>query len=151
DFPINDDWDYALMLRGLIDNGRLQLEVTTTPTFVLQAYWGALFVHLFGFSHNTLRASTLILAGSGVIGFFFLLRALVDTRWALLGALTLLVNPLFVFHAYSFMTDVPCLSLAVWSLFCYVRAFRRSSPDPRWLLAASSLAAGTYLIRQVGI
>src|SRR5262249_3273378 len=81
----------------------------------------------------------------------FLLRALVDTRWALLGALTLLVNPLFVFHAYSFLTDVPCLSLAVWSLFCYVRAFRRSSPDLCWLLAASSLAAGTYLIRQVGI
>src|SRR6184192_1390667 len=93
DFPINDDWDYARMLQGLVEHGRLQLEVSTTPTFILQAYWGALFVQLFGFSHNTLRASTLVLAGAGVIGLFFLLRELTDDRRAVLGALLLLFNP----------------------------------------------------------
>src|SRR5437867_3774311 len=97
DFPINDDWDYARMLKGLVEQGQLQLEVSTTPTFVLQAYWGALFVHLFGFSHNTLRASTLVLAAAGVLALYSMIRDMVDERWALSGELKLLFILLLVF------------------------------------------------------
>src|SRR5207248_711133 len=109
-----------------------------------------LFAHLFGFSHTTLRISTLVLAGSGVLAFYLLLRELLDPGRALLGALLLLFNPLFVFLSYSFMTDVPFLSLALWALFCYVRALRARSPRLGWLAAGSALAGGAFLIRQLG-
>jgi 4-amino-4-deoxy-L-arabinose transferase-like glycosyltransferase len=151
EFPINDDWLYSLTVQSLVDQGRLQIPAWTAPSLVLQAYWGALFAQLFGFSFTVLRSSTLVLGAAGLIGFYLLLRELLDPGRALLGTLLLLFNPLFVTLSYSFMSDVPFLSLTLWSLFCYMRARRGPHPHAAWLAAGSTLAGGAYLVRQVGV
>src|SRR6266516_1458975 len=78
DFPINDDWLYAQTVLGLSERGQLSLPAWGASSFVLQAYWGALFVKLLGFSHGALRVSTMLLAAVGVLGFYHLLRQLLD-------------------------------------------------------------------------
>src|SRR6266487_3027811 len=113
DFPIADDWLYARMVKSLVELGQLQISPWSSATFVLQAYWGALFAQLFGFSHSVLRASTLLLGALGVLAFYLLLRDLLDRRRALLGALLLLANPLYVHLSYTFLTDIPFLTLAL--------------------------------------
>jgi 4-amino-4-deoxy-L-arabinose transferase-like glycosyltransferase len=151
EFPINDDWLYSLTVRSLLEEGRLHIPAWTAPSLVLQAYWGALFAQLFGFSFTVLRASTLALAAIALLGFYLLLRELLDPGRALLGALLLLVNPLYVTLSYSFMSDVPFLALTFWALFCYTRALRGTRPSSAWLAAGSALAGGAYLVRQVGV
>jgi 4-amino-4-deoxy-L-arabinose transferase-like glycosyltransferase len=156
EFPIDDDWLYARTVQGLVERGRLEVPAWSAVSLVLQAYWGGFFARLFGFSHTALRASTLVLAAAAVLGTYLLLRDLLDSRRAVLGALLLLVNPLFVFLAYSFMSEIPFLGLAVWALFCWVRALRdsgggKAAPRLGWLAAGAALAGGAYLVRQIGV
>ena len=151
EFPIDDDWNYTRMVQALVERGQLELPPWSAASLLLQTVWGALFARLLGFSFATLRESTLVLGAVAVLGTYVLLRNLTDGRRALFGSLLLLFNPLFVFRSYSFMSDVPFLALAVWSMVCYVRAFRGSTAASGWLLAGSALAAGSYLIRQVGV
>jgi hypothetical protein len=108
-FPVNDDWNHAGAVRALVEDGRLEIGPTTSATLVLQALWGAGFARLFGFSFETLRLATLVLAALALVGFALLLSELFGARRAVLGALLLLFNPLFVNLSYSFMTDVPFL------------------------------------------
>src|SRR5919197_2237820 len=150
EFPINDDWLYARTVQGLIERGQLEVPAWGASSLVLQAYWGGLFARLFGFSHGALRASTVVLGAAGVLGCYALLRELLGARRALLGALLLLVNPLYVTLSYSFMTDVPFLSLTLWALFCYVRALRGQRIRLGWLVAGSVFAGGAFLVRQLG-
>ena len=128
EFPVDDDWNYARMVEGLVERGRLEPPPWAAASLVLQAAWGALFSRLLGFSFTSLRESTLVLAVVTVLGCYTLLHDLVGARRALLGSLLLLFNPLFVFRAYSFMSDVPFLALATWSMLCCVRALRPSRP-----------------------
>jgi 4-amino-4-deoxy-L-arabinose transferase-like glycosyltransferase len=150
EFPIDDDWLYARTVESLLEQGRLELPAWSANSLVLQVYWGTAFTALLGFSHEALRASTLVLAAAGVLACYVLLRELLDDRRALLGAMLLLFNPLYVFLSYSFMTDVPFLSLALWALSCSVRGLRGPRPSVGWLAAGSVLAGAAYLVRQVG-
>jgi 4-amino-4-deoxy-L-arabinose transferase-like glycosyltransferase len=150
EFPIDDDWLYARVVYSLVDRGEFDVPAWAATSFVLQAYWGALFAELFGFSHTALRVSTLVVAAVGVLGCFVLLRDLLDTRRALLGALLLLFNPLYVHQAYSFMTDVPFLALALWALVCYMRGVHGPRLSLGWLAVGSALAGAAYLVRQLG-
>jgi len=82
----------------------------------------------FGFSFTALRFSTLVLGLIGVIALFALLRELkVDTKIALIGALTLAVNPLYFELSNSFMTDVPFISMVLVAVYFLVRGFQRDS------------------------
>ena len=151
DFPINDDWVNALGVKALVERGVLAPPAYTASTVVLQLAWGALFTQAFGFSHSVLRASTLVLATLGALGFYYLLLELVDRFRAALGALLLLFSPLYIPLAYSFHGDVPFLCLALWAQLCYVRALRGPKQRTGWLVAGSVLAASAMLIRQLGL
>jgi hypothetical protein len=151
DFPVNDDWNHAAAVRGLAERGRLEIGPTTSATLLLQAFWGAAFARLLGFSFDTLRLATLVLAALALVGFNRLLAELFGARRALLGSLALLCNPLFVNLSYSFMTDVPYLCLAVWSMLAYTRALRGDRPALGFAVGGSLLAGGAALVRQLGL
>ena len=151
DFPVNDDWNHAAAVRGLVERGRLEIGPTTSASLYLQALWGAAFARVLGFSFDALRLSTLVLTALALVGFHRLLAELYGLGRAVVGCLLLLFNPLFVNLGYSFMTDVPFLCLAVWSMAVYVRALRRSPPAVSALLAGSALAGGACLVRQIGV
>ena len=150
DFPLNDDWVYALAVRSILETGRFSLPSVASANVITQAYWGALFCLPFGFSFTALRVSTLILGIVGVLSLYLLLRELGGTRnVALAGALTLAVNPVFLQLSATFMTDVPFVGLVAASLWLHVRGVQRGSLPT--ICVAFLIALAALLIRQFAL
>jgi 4-amino-4-deoxy-L-arabinose transferase-like glycosyltransferase len=150
DFPLNDDWVYALAVRSILQTGHFALPYPSSANVFAQAYWGALFCLPFGFSFTALRVSTAVLGGAGIIAAYLLLRELGARRpFALAGALSLAVNPLYLDLSASFMTDVPFTAVVTASLWLYVRGVRRDAAIS--VAAAFVLAVVAILIRQFAL
>ena len=165
DFPLNDDWTYAQSVEGILAEGHFTPHPFATAILVLQAYWGALFASIFGFSFTILRASTLVLALLGAWASAACARVygLPRAIALLVGALTL-ANPIAMNLSYTFMTDVPFAALAACSAFFYLRSLKDpGEPSPRLrtpvlpailgsaVLWGSLFAALAFLIRQFGV
>jgi 4-amino-4-deoxy-L-arabinose transferase-like glycosyltransferase len=144
DFPLDDDWAYALSVKHLLAGDGLVIPDWASPTLAWHAAWGALWSLAAGFSHAALRLSTLALAGLGA--FFFSLYRRDDTPQP---ALALVFNPLFLLLSFTFMTDVPYLAWSLLALLLYLRAAEKDSAA-LWL-AGSAAAALAYLVRQTGV
>lgn len=127
-FPINDDWVYGLAVKSILEKGDFRLPSPAHTNLFFQAFWGALFCLPFGFSFTALRFSTLTLGLIGAIGTYLLLREVnANQKISLLGALLLVVNPLYFGLANSFMTDVPFVALSILSLYFLIRGLKRES------------------------
>jgi hypothetical protein len=82
-----------------------------------------LLIRLFGFSFDLLRLSTLpFAAGSGILLYALKRRAGLSPPLSLFGTLTLMLSPVFVPLAASFMTDVPGFFFLLLALYGYARA-----------------------------
>lgn len=150
DVPLIDDWTYAWTVEQFLHTGQLRILDWSSAYPVLPAIWGAAWSALLGFSFASLRVSTLVLAAGGCVALYLMLRELdVSPRLALLGSLSLAMNPAFVFLSSSFMTDVPFAALTTMALLCFVRAAKHDQPSSLWW--ACGFAFATFLVRQVGI
>lgn len=148
DFPLSDDWSYAHVARSLYEGRGFDLLPWTGASLVVQALYGAAACKLAGiFSHEVLRAGTLVLSIVGVASFHGLLRELgADRRTAAAGCAVLAFSPLWFHLSFTFMTDVPFAALALLSTWLHVRGFRRGSRET--LLLAGAAAAASFLVRQ---
>jgi len=150
EFALSDDASYAFTTRTLCETSTWRFLPWSAPSLVVQAAYGAVLCHVFGFSFTVLRASTVVLGVTGVIGFWLLLRRL-GVRGALLGLATALLafNPLYLNLAFTFMTDVPFVVLLIWAALAYADglADRRAGR----LLQGALLASAALLVRQHGI
>ncbi len=150
DVPVIDDWLYGGSVELLLRTGRLAVPPFSAVYPVAQILWGALFSLPLGFSFVALRASTVCLAAGGCIALYGLARELGCSRVvSLLTALALALDPVFFQLSYSFMTDVPFVSVSVMTLFLAVSAARRGSVN-RWR-AAAACAVLAFLIRPLAI
>lgn len=150
EFPLNDDWAYAHNVYHLSEHNTIKFSDWPAMTLLAQMYWGALFTKLFGFSFVVLRISTLVIGWIGVLAFFQLIfDQTKQERFAFLASLALVFNPLFFSLSYSFMTDVPFLSVAILSLLFFNRALENG----HWknIFLGTLFAIITILIRQLGI
>ena len=150
DFPLSDDWSYAHSARTLCESGRLDILPWTGASMVLQAWYGAALCRIFGFSFEVLRASTLVLAVVGGLGFLLLAaRAGLGRRASLLACVVFALGPLYLNLSFTFMTDVPFTVLLLWSAYFYATGIEEERPGP--LLWAALLCAASVLVRQHGI
>jgi hypothetical protein len=89
--------------------------------------------------------STFVAALAGLCAFYLLLRELtVARRAALLGVAVLGMNPVFLMLAFTYMSDVPFLTLMLWTSFAVARAFNTERRG--WFVGAvvfASLSMGT--------
>lgn len=149
-FPLNDDWVYAKSVQDILETGRYSGHPYSDALFVLQAYWGALFCAVFGFSFTVLRISTLVTLLIAAWGASLSAKAAgIDRNKSLLLGIVFLVNPIIMNLGYTFMTDVPFLALANLALFFFIRAYL--TPTVTFILAGSTLAAVAYFVRQFGL
>jgi hypothetical protein len=119
---MNDDWSYAKTALDLAQTGRLVYNGWASAMVGAQAYWGALFIKLFGFSFLTVRMSTAPLAlGCCLLTYSLHRRAKLPPALAAFGTLTLCLSPVFIANAVSFMTDIPGLFLCLLSIYGFVR------------------------------
>ncbi|MBI2442126.1 MAG: glycosyltransferase family 39 protein [Lentisphaerae bacterium] len=150
EFPENDTWAFTQPIKTLLETGKLELSDWPFMSLIAHIAWGYLVSSLFGFSHTILRFSVALLGLAGLWGLYALLLALTrERRTALLGTITLAVNPFYFHLACTFMTDVPFLSLGILSYLLLINGIRKEN---RLAMAAGILLAGVAtLIRQVGL
>lgn len=158
----NDDWSYTKTALDLAQTGKLRYNGWAAAMVGAQAYWGAAFIKLFGFSFLTTRLSTAPLAaGCAALLYALHRRASLPPALSVFGALIITLSPLFIPHAASFMTEVPAFFLLLGSLYGYTRSCEilddqgsRNDRDPAlahrrqligWLSSAlvAGLLAGT--------
>jgi Dolichyl-phosphate-mannose-protein mannosyltransferase len=138
-----DDTAYAGVSFMLGRTGHLIYNGWESAFLIFHAYWGALFIRLFGFSFVCLRASTFPFA-LGSVGLCYLLvrRAGLQARTAVLVTLLFGLSPLFLPVAVSFMTDVPAMFFMFASLYAFARAEELSSEPQSYGWLALGIATG---------
>lgn len=149
DFPLNDDWTYAIPVTHLLQDGKLILSDLAASTQITHVLWGALWAKAFGLDFGILRLSTIALGTSSLFFFYLLLKECrVEDKNALLGVACLAFNPIYFVLSNTFMTDVPYLFWMILSLYCYARHINTGSES--WLWGAGVAASACYLTRQIG-
>ncbi|WP_321884396.1 ArnT family glycosyltransferase [Paraburkholderia bannensis] len=151
-FPLNDDWSYALAVRHLLDTAEFRPLGWTATTLLGHTLWGAAFCLVFGYSFEVLRAATMVAALAGLLGFALMLRRLgCERRVAIVATAALGFNPLYFSLAQTYMTDVSFTSVAAIATFFFCRYLqtRRASDMALGLLfalvALSTRQLGLYL------
>lgn len=131
---VNDDWSYTKTALDLAQTGQLRYNGWAAAMVGAQAFWGAAFIKIFGFSFLATRLSTVPLAAGCVLLLYALhRRAQLSPALSVFGTLTVTLSPLFIPHAVTFMTEVPAFFLLLLSIFCYVQA-----TDQKELVVAST-------------
>jgi hypothetical protein len=150
DFPLNDDWAFGRAVKSVVEKGEFKLSDWGAMNLFSQVWWGALFCLPFGFSFTVLRLSTLVLGLIGVLATYGLLRETNPSpKVALLGALLILVNPIYFSLSNTFMTDVPFFTFATISLYFLIRGLKYNSILE--IFIGIIISCITLLIRQLGI
>jgi 4-amino-4-deoxy-L-arabinose transferase-like glycosyltransferase len=149
-YPLDDDWSYIWAVKNLFLTGQLRFTDWTAPTLVSQVWGGWIFSHLFGFSFESVRLSTLVISFIGIVFFYLLLREL-GHRYSssLCITLLLLMNPCSFPLTFTFFTDIPFLSLLIISAYL----FFKGEKDNRnlFFLLGSVVSSLALLIRQNGL
>lgn len=149
-FPVQDDWAYALAVRSLVDNSVYRIPDFVSADLGPLVYWGALFCWPFGFSFTALRMSTLVMGLVGVGGVYFLVREVWGDRLlAFVAAATVLVNPIYFSLANTFMTDVPFVALISIAMALMVRGLHRE--DHLVLVSGLAVCLIAVLVRQFAL
>ncbi|MBV6655580.1 MAG: glycosyltransferase family 39 protein, partial [Mameliella sp.] len=150
DFPLDDDWSYAEAVKHWVDTSTYWVSDWPAMTLFTQVIWGGVFAKVFGFSFTILRWSTLVI---GAIGIWAFRQTLVQLKfpdhWQLLVLLTLVFNPLFFELSFTFMTDIPFLSLMAIALYAYLNAFETN--QFKWWAAATLACILSVLLRQMAL
>ena len=150
DFPLNDDWAYAKIVKNLLDNHKFFINNWPAMTLLVHIGWGALFAKLFGFSFMVLRFSTIIPALSGIFAGFYLFRMFTMHRFSLILATFLLAfNPYYFSLSVTYMTDVGFTIVLILAAHFFARYLR--SDKIIFLAVSVGLCMTSVLIRQIGL
>lgn len=150
DFPLNDDWNFALATWHFAETGTLMLSRFSAMTLKTQILWGALWTWLFGESFTVLRASTLFLSAATLLVVDSFLRHLgVKLALRLLTLAVFLFNPIFLWSSFTYMTQVPYVFLSVAAMYCAWRGLTEDRLGWMWIAAAA--IAASYFLRQTGL
>lgn len=148
---LDDDYSYIFSAKALAETGHVHYVGWASAMVGWQLALGAAFLRVFGFSFTAARMSMLLIAA---LTAFLLQRLLVrcglSARNAVLVTLAVLLSPMALPLAFSFMTDMSGLFCTVVTTSCCVRALQtaRSRSRTVWLLAAMLLCAVGGTARQ---
>jgi hypothetical protein len=160
DFGLNDDWTFALVAKGLLENGTIQLRAPSSPNAVGMGVLGAGLLKVTGgFSHLTLRLFTMALTLAGLWAIHGLLRQAVRSPWLRLGALVVLAfNPIVFNMATSFMTELHGWFPAMLGAWLWFWAREKAPEDERaplvpfWVSTSTGLLIGlVFWTRQISV
>ncbi len=149
-FPLNDDFAYAIAVRERVDHGQFVRDDWTYVPLITHTVIGSTFSYFLGFSHETLRIAGFFMGWVGIVGFYTLFRW-VGAPWliGLFAALVIGFNPVYFNLSYTFMTDVPFTALFTWSMVFL--AYGINSKSLPAIIIGTLLASATTLSRQFGL
>jgi len=151
EFMVADSWYNAIGVKDFLTTHQIKIPESSSSSLVFQILWGALFCYFSkGFSFGMLNLSTFVLSLAGTISFYLILRRLKFKEiLCVLGTLCLMLNPLYFFLSYTFLTDLPCFSLMLISLFFYLKGL--DDDNNKILFLGSIFSAFSFLIKQYGV
>ncbi len=150
EFPLNDDFSFSRSVFNLSERGVWEFDDWLSMTLITEVLWGGAFCKVFGFSFSILRISTLVLAYFGLLSMYSICRELGQTKSiSFIATLILAFNPLFFSLSYTFMTDVPFISMCLISSLFYIKYFRERKWQ--WIVIGSFFAIAATFIRQLGL
>ncbi len=113
---------------------------------VAQIAYGAVWSRLFGLTYPALYCSVAILGIAGAMLFYALARRCnADHNGATLANALLIANPCYLFLSFSFMTDVPFVTLLIAAHLAFAMAERGREVRRLWICAAILVVA--FLVR----
>lgn len=148
---MNDDWSYIKSAQILAQTGRIVYNGWAAPMLGWQLFLGALFARLFGPSFTAIRAATLLVAlATAYLTQRTLVHAGINSRNATIGTLTLVLSPLFLPLALSYMNDIYGLFCIVLCIYACLRALQASTDRSMlgWLAFAALSNAFDGNVRQ---
>ncbi len=145
---INDDWSYVRSAALLAQTGHVMYIGWASAMLGWMLPLGAVFVKLFGFSFTAVRASGVLVA---VLTAYLLqrcfARAGLNERNAFIAALTIVLCPIYLPLATTFMSDIPGVLVTLLCFYGCVRALETQSDRAcfGWLVlaCAGSVLGGT--------
>lgn len=144
-----DDWAYARTVEKLLKDGQYKLNDWAAASMPFQIAYGALLSKIFGYSLSILILSTLSLSIFGIVGFYFLAKEYnFKNELALLLTFILASSPLVLHLSFTYMTDIPFLSLFIWSVLFYTKTLKTRKNSIAFI--ASLFASCAILTRQNG-
>jgi hypothetical protein len=147
-----DDFSYIWTAKAMADTGHFVYNGWATAMLGWQIYLGALFIKLFGFSFTVVRASSLVVAMMTAALLQRLYVRMGLNPWnATLATLTIVLSPLFLPLAASYMSDVPGLFSILVCLYGCIRAVQSTSDRAaiQWLIFAALSNAIGGTVRQI--
>ncbi|MGI4757888.1 MAG: ArnT family glycosyltransferase [Janthinobacterium lividum] len=148
----DDDWSYGKTAFDFARSGHFVYNGWATAMLGWQVVWGALFIKVLGFSFFALRLSTVVTAAASAFLFHrVLLHFGIRSSNAVLGSLTLVLCPLFLPMATSFMTDVPSLLCLLLCVYGCQQALLALKPRTSllWLCGSAMLNVADGTVRQI--
>lgn len=148
-FPLLDDWDFAIATWRFADSGEFQFTPFTAVSLRLQVLWGAAWSRVFGKSFEVLRISTLFLSAASIVVFQrFLARLPLPRRARVVSLLAFAFHPIFFWASFTYMTHVPYLFMSLLAMVCFWRGL--SEERRGFVLAGAACVIGSYFVRQTG-
>jgi hypothetical protein len=151
-FPLNDDWIYAVTSRSLAFNGTFELTAQSAVAALPQKFLGFAFIRLFGFSFEVLRCATQIWAAVALFASFCLTYRLgksLHLGW--LSTTLIAANPLYFALANSYMSDTGGMALNTLCSFLFVEYLFEKEPKKGTYLLCLTVATLSTLSRQSNI
>jgi hypothetical protein len=138
------------MVRRLLAGDGFQPGSLPNMTLFSHIAWGAAACAPFDCSDQTLRMVTIAWGAGGALLVYALLRLVQATPpLAVIGTLSITLNPLYLELSNSFMTDVPFTGMFVLAAICFMRDLRR--PSTLALAAGTFISCSATLSRQIGL
>ncbi|TAG58929.1 MAG: hypothetical protein EAZ27_01185 [Cytophagales bacterium] len=150
EFPLNDDWCYAIPVRDLLNGEPLKLVNWGSMTLVTQILWGFLFGKIFGFSFFILRLSVLSLHLVSSLLLHKILSTQIDSKNAIIFTVLYVLNPLIISLSNTFMTDVTFLSLTIITIYFYIKYSENTYQILNFIFSII-LTILLILTRQIGV
>jgi len=150
EFPLNDDWVYAVDAQKTASLGRVSFTGEESAWGIPQILLGSAIVSIAGFSHSTLRWFGLLSTVLAATCLFVQLGRLGADPWVQgIGVASFVFFAPTLILGMSFMTDLPFLALASSAILTWERAIERDNLVA--LIGAALLTAVTILERQFGL
>ncbi|HEV8132863.1 MAG TPA: hypothetical protein VGQ81_16570 [Acidobacteriota bacterium] len=163
EYPLNDDWGWARVAKRFAETGTFKIDIWAYPSLFGQSLMAYPVIRFFGFSHLALRLLTILLACIGLWCLYKILEcAAVEPGIRNMALLVVAFNPLYVYFAVSFMTELygyfpALLGSALWFWDRRRREAASSEEHPGaiiswWAASLSGLLIGsTFWTRQYAI
>jgi hypothetical protein len=149
-FPLADDWDFAIATWNFARTGHFKFTHFTAVSLRAQVVWGALWTWAFGESFRVLRFSVLTLAAVAIVVINRILaRANVTRTPRVIATLAFAFHPIFLWASCTYMTEVPFVCASAVAMYCFLRGL---DEDRRtWIIAGCIAAIVSWFVRQTGV